>query len=48
MALWVKDVALLQLWLGFNPWPRDLPYAVHVAVKKKKKKFPLWLSRLRT
>ena len=22
MALWVKDMVLLLLWLGFDPWPR--------------------------
>ena len=23
MAQWVKDTALLQLWLRFSPWPRN-------------------------
>ena len=26
-----------QLWLRFNPWPRELPYALSVAITKKKK-----------
>ena len=33
-----KDPALLKLWLGFNPWPRELAYAMGAAIKKKKKK----------
>ena len=43
MAQWVKDLALPQLWhrlqlqLGFNPWPREFPYAVG-GVKTKKNK----------
>ena len=24
VAWWVKDVALSLLWLGFNPWSRNL------------------------
>ena len=41
---WVKDLELLQLWCrsqlqaGFNPWPRELPYASGAAEKEKKKK----------
>ena len=36
----LTDPELLQLWrrwklqLGFNPWPRELPYAVGAAIKK--------------
>ena len=26
MAQWVKDLALLLLWLRFNPWPGNLPW----------------------
>ena len=39
-----KDPALpqlqhrLQLWLGVNPWPGELPYALGVALKNKTKK----------
>ena len=42
MAQRVKDLALqklwhrLQLWLGLDPWPRELPYATGVAEKEKK------------
>ena len=25
MVQWVKDLALLQLWLGFDLWPGNLP-----------------------
>ena len=38
MAQWVKDPVLSLLWLGFNPWPWKLPYALGMAKKKKKKK----------
>ena len=40
-AQWVKDQALLQLWLrsqmplGFNPWPREYPYAMVAATNAK-------------
>ena len=27
-----------QLQLGFHPWPRELPYAEGMAIKRKKKK----------
>ena len=43
MAQRVKDLALqklwhrLQLWLGLDPWPRELPYATGVAEKEKKR-----------
>ena len=39
MVQWVKDPALLQLWrrsqlwLGFNPWPGELPYAMGTTEK---------------
>ena len=29
-----------KLQLGFNPWPRKLPYATGVVIKKKRKKNP--------
>ena len=38
----LKDPLLLQLWCGlqlrlrFSPWPQELPYAMGVAIKKKK------------
>jgi len=31
-----KNQALLQLQLGFNPWPLELQYAVGVAIKINK------------
>ena len=31
----LKDLALPQLWLRFSPWPRELPYAMGVAIKQK-------------
>ena len=34
---WVKDLALLQLWLRFNPWPGNF-HMLWVWRKKKKKK----------
>ena len=43
MAQWVKDPALMQLWLrlhlrlGFDPWPRNF-HVLCVWPKKKKKK----------
>ena len=43
-AQWNKDVALLrlqcrqQLWLGFNPWPRNFPMLPVQQQKKKEKK----------
>ena len=36
VAQMVKDLALPQLWCGFNPWPRELPYAASVAKNKGK------------
>ena len=36
MIQWVKDPALLQLWLGFIPWPGN--FICHGCGKKKKKK----------
>ena len=30
---WVTDLALPQLWLRFNPWPRELPYDIGMAKK---------------
>ena len=35
-GLVVKDSALSLLWLGFDPWPRELPHAADVTKKKKK------------
>ena len=32
---WVKDLALPQLWLGFDPWPGNF-YMLRVWLKKKK------------
>lgn len=48
MASWVKDPALPQLRLGFNPRPRKLPYTTGCSQKKKKKKIPteFWSSSL--
>ena len=43
----LKDPALLQtqqrlqLWLGFNPWPRNFPYASGAVIEFKKKKITL-------
>ena len=43
MAQWVKDLALLQLWfrsqlwLRFNAWPREFPYALGLTKIKNKK-----------
>ena len=37
----LKDQALLQLWLGFNPWPRIAGAAIK---KKKAKHFTLGFS----
>lgn len=28
---------VLQLWLRFNLWPREFPYAARAAIKKRKK-----------
>lgn len=51
MAQWVKDLMLsllwfwLLLWLGFDPWPRELLHAPGVAKKQKQKqKTKLFLS----
>ena len=32
----LKDPALLQLWLRFNSWPWELPYAAGAAIKTNK------------
>ena len=34
MAKWVKDPVLSLLWLGFHPWPGELPCAVGMAKNK--------------
>ena len=34
----LKGLVLPTLWLGFNPWPQELPYASLKPIKKKKKK----------
>ena len=34
---WFKDPALLQQWLRFSPWPRELPHAVGKAEKEKER-----------
>ena len=34
----VKELALSLLWLGFDPWPQEIPHAKGAAKKKKKKK----------
>ena len=34
MAQWIKDLAVLQLWLRFNPWLRNF----HMPPKGKKKR----------
>ena len=33
--LWCRS----QMWLGFNPWPRKLPYAVGMLCGRKRKNF---------
>ena len=49
----LKDPALpqlghsLHLWLGFDPWPQKLPYAMGEA-KKKKKKSGILMSKRET
>ena len=35
---WVKDLVLLQLWLGFRPWPRNFHMLWVQPLGKKKKK----------
>ena len=45
MVQWVKDLALLQLWLRFDSWPRNFSHAVYEALKKKKKVTELCLNR---
>jgi len=35
---WVKDPVLPLLWLEFDPWPENFPYATGSAKKKKEKK----------
>ena len=37
-GLVIKGLVLSLLWLGFNLWVQELPYASGVAKKKKKKK----------
>ena len=37
-GLVVKDSALSLLWIGFNPWPRELPQAAGAPPKKKEKR----------
>ena len=34
MAQQVMDLALPLLWLGFDPWPRELPHALGAAKTK--------------
>ena len=34
VAQQVKDLTLSLLWLGFDPWPRELPRAVGMAINK--------------
>ena len=36
-VLWVKDRALLQLWLGFDPWPKNF-HMPWVQLKKEKER----------
>jgi len=43
LARWVKDLVLAQgvsqqLKVQFDPWAWELPYAMGVAIKRKKKK----------
>ena len=46
MVWWVKDLALLKLWhrlqlqLRFDPWAREIPYAMGTAKKKKNPSVP--------
>ena len=37
MEQWVKDLALLQLWLRFHPWPGNF-HMPQVKPREKKKK----------
>ena len=37
-GLAVKDLALLLLWLGFNPWPRNICVSGALTKEKKKKR----------
>ena len=37
MAQWVKDLALLLLWLGFDPSPGEFLHTSGMAKKKKRK-----------
>ena len=44
-----QDLALLQLWLGFKPWPGNFP-AMSVATEEEEEgeeeeEFPLWHSQ---
>lgn len=41
---WVKDLALLQLQLGSDPWPLGTPHATGWPEKKKKMHLFLFLS----
>ena len=41
MVQGLKDLALLQLQLRFDPWPRELLYVTGAAEKGKKKKNPM-------
>ena len=38
LAQWVKVPRIVQLWLKFNPLAWEFPYAMGMAIKKKKKK----------
>lgn len=33
----LKDLVLPKLWLRFDPWCRELPYALGVAMKKRER-----------
>ena len=37
VAQWVKDLVLLLLWLGFDPWPRNLCMLPEPPLLKKKR-----------
>ena len=47
LAHWVKDPALPQLWLRFNPWPGNF-HVLQARPLKYSRNSCLWLSRLRT
>jgi len=38
LAQWVKVPRIVQLWLKFNPLAWEFPYAMGMAIKKKKGK----------